>query len=253
MLTSLVYKSRTRVAIAFTLLSAALVVGCGSVSWLGPAPVESPAGSPSSSEPRGGAIPEGIATQSAQSPAATLDTTIVPGERFGPVTKNATRQDLAAQFGEANLKDKEIGMGEGETEWGTVVNLGPDRSFTVIWANPDRTEAAAVMNPGPAWRTPEGIGVGTSFSELQQKLGPFKFYGFDWDYGGTVLLEDTRLRNYSGMLIMRLSMDEAAHTQSTADYQALLGDELYESSNPHAQKLNLTVGELLVSLRETNN
>ncbi|MFQ3619238.1 MAG: hypothetical protein SNJ57_20855 [Cyanobacteriota bacterium] len=215
------------------------------MSWLGPAPVESPAVSPGSSEPSGGAI--------AQSPAATLDTTIVPGERFGPVTENTTRQDLAAQFGEANLEDKEIGMGEGETERGTFVNLGPDRSFTVIWANPDRTEAAAVMNPGPAWRTPEGIGVGTSFSELQQKLGPFKFYGFDWDYGGTVLLEGTELRDYYGLLVMRLQMDDAARIQSASDYQALIGDELFESNNPHAQKLNLTVGELLVSLRETNN
>lgn len=245
MLTSLFRNSRTRFAASFTLLSAALLVGCGSASWLDPAPVESPAISPSPAEPGNGAI--------AQSPAAPPDATMIPGERFGPVTENTTRQDLATQFGAANLEDQEISMGEGETEFGTVVNLGPDRSFTVIWGNAERTEAAVVMNPGPAWRTPEGIGVGTSFAELQQKLGPFKFYGFDWDYGGTVLLEDTQLRDYSGMLIMRLSMDEAARTQSAADYQALLGDELYESSNPHAQKLNLTVGELLVSLRETNN
>ncbi|HIK41714.1 hypothetical protein [Thermoleptolyngbya sp. M55_K2018_002] len=249
MFTSLVCKSRTRFAIASTLLAAALLAGCGSAPWLSSAPVESPAASPaaspSPSEPSGGAI--------AQSPAATLDTTIVPGERFGPVTKNTTRQDLAAQFGEANLEDKEIGMGEGETELGTVVNLGPERSFTIIWGNPERTEAAAVMNPGPAWQTPEGIGVGTSFAELQQTLGPFKFYGFDWDYGGTVLLEGTELRDYYGLLVMRLHMDDAARTQSASDYQALIGDELFESSNPHAQKLNLTVGELLVSLRETNN
>jgi hypothetical protein len=245
MFTSLVRKSRTRCAVVSTLLATALLAGCGSAPWLAPSPVDSPVASPSLSAPGDGAI--------AQSPAASVDMTIIPGERFGPVTQNTTRQDLATQFGEANLKDQDISMGEGETEPGTVVNLGTERSFTVIWGNLERTEAAAVMNPGSAWRTPEGIGVGTSLAELQQTLGNFKFYGFDWDYGGTVLLEETQLRDYSGLLVMRLSMDEVARTQSTADYQALLGDELYDSGNPHAQKLNLTVGELLVSLRETNN
>ncbi|GAB4149823.1 MAG: hypothetical protein Fur0046_28590 [Cyanobacteria bacterium J069] len=252
MLSSLIRKSQTHCVVASTLLATALMAGCGSVSWLSPPSVESPATSPAVL----GEGSSGTGTDDgaiAQAPAATLDTTIIPGERFGPVTENTTRQDLATQFGESNLEDRNIGMGEGETELGTVVNLGGERSFTVIWGNSERTEAAAVMNPGSAWRTPEGIGVGTSFAELQQKLGPFKFYGFDWDYGGTVLLEGTELRDYYGLLVMRLQMDDAVRTQANADYQALIGDDLFESSNPRAQNLNLTVGELLVSLRETNN
>lgn len=215
----------------------------------GCAGVQSTAGSP----PAAGAGGTGPAAVTASpSPATELtpaySTQIVPGDRFGPITETTTREQLAQQFGAANLRDAAIDIGEGETAPGTVVNLGSERSFTVLWKDDNRTGVEAVTNPGTAWKTPEGIGIGTSFSELQQKLGPFQVLGFAWDYGGTILLEGTNLARYEGVLILRVQPDENLEVGTSSDYQAVTGEEPFPSNNPHLQRLNLTVKEMIVAL-----
>jgi hypothetical protein len=178
----------------------------------------------------------------------TLETVVVPGERVGPVTKSTTRRDLTRLFGNAALSDKEIPGSEGETQPGTVVNAGSDRSFTVLWANSQRTEAVSVANLGVAWKTPEGIGVGTPLGELQQKLGEFKLYGFDWDYGGTVVLEGSKLEHYDGKLLLQLAPAEGAAQRSPREYRAVTGDELFSSTNPNFRSLGVSVDQMSVYL-----
>jgi hypothetical protein len=180
--------------------------------------------------------------------AAAIETVVVPGERVGPVTKSTTRQDLARLFGNAALADKEIPGAEGEVQPGTVVNLRAGRSFTVLWGNPQRTEAVAVTNLGSAWKTPEGIGVGTSFRELQQRLGEFKLYGFDWDYGGTVVLEGSQLANYDGKLLLQVAPAQDAAMRSPREYRAVTGDQLFSSTNPNFSSLGITVDQMSVYL-----
>lgn len=180
--------------------------------------------------------------------AAAIKTVVVPGERVGPVTKSTTRQDLTRLFGNAALSDNEIPGAEGETQPGTLVDLGVDRSFTVLWANPRRTEAVAVTNLGSAWKTPEGIGVGTSFGELQQALGEFKLYGFDWDYGGTVVLEGSKLANYDGKLLLQVTPAPGAEQRSPRQYRAVTGDELFSSTNPNFSPLGIKVDQMSVYL-----
>jgi hypothetical protein len=201
------------------------------------APVEDSAAVPDSTESSEGAIASLLP-----------DTKIIPGERVGPITSTTTRQELAEQFGETRLTDEEINIGEGFTESGTRVNLGPEYSFTVIWTDATQSRPLEVRNLGTAWETPQGIGIGTSFSELQQVLGNFELYGFAWDYGGTVLLDGTQLAEYAPFLIMRVQPASNVETQNTADYQAVTGDTVYASSNPHFQALNLTVEEMIVGL-----
>lgn len=176
------------------------------------------------------------------------DTTVVPGERVGPITRETTRADLAEAFGETNLKDETVGLGEGETEAGTIVYPNSERSLTVIWTDDSRSKLGAVINLGPAWKTPEGIGVGMPFSELQNKLGEFQLYGFDWDYGGTVVLENSQLAKYDGLLILRVEPAADASEKSPSHYEAVIGDQLFPSTDPNFQNLGVKVGEMAVSL-----
>lgn len=204
-----------------------------------------PSSTPEPTAPTGSVVaPPALAPE-----AVVVNTTVVPGERIGDITRSTTRSDLAALVGEENLKDDEIDVGEGFTESGTVVSLG-DRSFSVIWTDNSRTQPAFVRNLGSAWKTPEGIGVGTSFSELQQTLGEFQLYGFGWDYGGTVVLEGTSLAQYDGLLVLRVQPNADA-PQST-DYQAVTGDALYSSNSDHFQSLNPKVNEMMVYLTPQN-
>ena len=188
-----------------------------------------------------------VATESPSTETA-LDTVVIPGERFGSITPNMTRQDLAQLFGEEQLEDENVSVGEGFVEPGTQVNLGADQSFHIIWTDATRTKISAIRDMGSAWKTPEGIGMGTSLATLQEKLGDFWLYGFAWDYGGTIKLEDTALNAYDHLLVVRLAPEAGAAESYPDDYSSVMGDTLYASDNPHLQKLNPTVDEMIVYL-----
>lgn len=228
-----------------------LAVGCASNPSADQAssPEASPETSPAATAPAPEAATANAPTASGETTTeAELDTTVVPGERVGPINRDTTRDDLVTLFGEENLRDEEIALPEGETEIGTIVYPDSERSLTIIWTDETRTELAAVINLGPAWKTPEGIGVGTPFAELQEKLGDFQLYGFDWDYGGTVVLEDSQLSQYDGLLVLRVETAEDAYEKAPTNYEAVSGDNLFPSSDPNFQNLGIKVGEMAVSL-----
>lgn len=174
------------------------------------------------------------------------DTLVIPGQRVGPVTAETSRSDLVARYGEATLADGPIPMGEGTTEAGTVVTPGPDQQFSVVWADANQTQPLLVKDFGPAWQTPEGLGVGASYSAVKAALGDFSLYGFAWDYGGTVVLEGSQLDQYDGYLFLRLYPSKTSADQHSEAYQAVLGSELYASDNPNLDLLEPSIYEMVV-------
>ncbi|MDZ8222766.1 hypothetical protein [Nostoc sp. ChiVER01] len=177
------------------------------------------------------------------------DTLIVPGERVGPITRTTTKQDLAKLFGASHLVDKTISGAEGIGSFAaTQVNLNQGRSLLVVWSDNTRTKPLDVRNLGWAWKTREGIGVGTPLSELRKKLGDFKLYGLAWDYGGTILLDSSRLSSYQGKLILRVDTAPNAAQKYPNDYQAVSGDSTFSSSNPHWKPLGIRLEEIIVVL-----
>lgn len=183
------------------------------------------------------------------------DYVVIPGERVGPITAATRRADLVAFYGTEALADRSIDIGEGFTEPGTVINAGSDHQVAVVWAETtsdgqplssgDRRPLMA-KDFGAAWQTPEGLGVGSTHQTLQQILGRFQLYGFAWDYGGTVILEDTQLSQYDGYLWLRLAPSETAIAQHSNAYQAVMGDRLFASDNPNISTLNPSVYEMVV-------
>lgn len=227
---------------SLSILTFLLLMGCSS-------PEETPQSTTYSTNT---SAPTQTTTAEATNSAALPDTLVIPGKRVGSVTSNTSRQQLTKLFGEKRLSDEQVQMGEGFTQPGTRVNLGPERSFTIVWADSNRLSAEEVRNLGSDWQTPQGIGVGTTFAKLQEQLGLFEIYGFAWDYGGTVLLQGTKLAEYEQLLILRLQAAPDAAQKSPEDYQAVLGDGTFSSSNPHMGKLNIKVEEVIVRL-VTNN
>jgi hypothetical protein len=233
------------------LVAALLLLGGCAVFTPAPQPeLNSPAASPGAEAPT-----EATESPAAQVPAnsdelpdALTDTTVIPGERVGPVTRDTSREALAQLFGEDNLTDEEVSVGEGFTQPGTVVDLGEERSFSIVWTDESRSQPQEVRDLGSAWTTPQGIGVGTPFSELQQKLGAFELYGLGWDYGGTVAFEDSKLSQYQDLLILRVQPTEESAKNSSSALQAVSGDSLFPSSDPNFQDLDLEVAEMIVYL-----
>ncbi|MGB3308418.1 MAG: hypothetical protein WBG32_02305 [Nodosilinea sp.] len=174
------------------------------------------------------------------------DTLVIPGQRVGPVTAETSRADLAARYGEDALEDAPIPMGEGTTEPGTVVTPGPDQQFSVVWQDASQTRPWLIKDFGPTWQTPEGLGVGVPYSDVEAVLGDFQLYGFEWDYGGTVVLEGSQLDQHDGYLLLRLSPAATAVDQRPEAYQAVIGSELFASDHPSLDVLDLSIDEIVV-------
>ncbi|MDZ8032537.1 hypothetical protein [Nostoc sp. DedSLP04] len=180
------------------------------------------------------------------------DTLIVPGERVGPITRTTTKQDLVKLFGASHLVDKTISGAEGIGSFAaTQLNLNQGRSLLVVWSDNTRTKPLDVRNLGSAWKTREGIGVGTPLSELRKKLGNFKLYGLGWDYGGTILLDSSKLSRYQGKIIFRVDAAPNASEKFLNDYQAVSGDGTFSSSNPHWKPLGIRLAEIIVVLNQS--
>ncbi|MBG1266701.1 hypothetical protein [Nostoc sp. WHI] len=177
------------------------------------------------------------------------DTLIVPGERVGPIRRTTTKQDLVKLFGASNLVDKTISGAEGiGTFAATQLNLNQGRSLLIVWSDNTRTKPLDVRDLGSAWKTREGIGVGTPLSELRKKLGNFKLYGLAWDYGGTILLDSSRLSTYQGKLILRVDTAPNAAEKYPTHYRAVSGDRTFSSTNPHWKRLGIRLAEIIVVL-----
>ncbi|MEH2022510.1 hypothetical protein [Nostoc sp.] len=177
------------------------------------------------------------------------DTLIVPGERVGPITRKTTKQDLVKLFGGSHLVDKTISGAEGIGSFAaTQVNLNQGRSLLVVWSDNTRTKPLDVRNLGSAWKTREGIGVGTPLNELRKKLGDFKLYGLAWDYGGTILLDGSKLSRYQGKLILRVDAAANASEKFPNDYQSVSGDGTFSSTNPHWKPLGIRLAEIILVL-----
>lgn len=179
------------------------------------------------------------------------DTLIIPGKRVGAVTSGTTRTDLVQIFGESNLKDDTILQAEGTVSVpATIVNEGTKRSFVVFWKDDTRQKISYLKGFGSEWKTPEGIGSGTSLKELRQKLGEFKLSGLGWDYGGFVNLEGTKLSQYKGKMSLRVDADENTFGKFPKEFGAVSGDRELSSTNPNFQPLNIRVYQVTVNFDE---
>lgn len=190
---------------------------------------------------------ESSATATPNAPDEDADRLVIPGERVGPVTAQTSRADLARLYGEAALSDRPVSLGEGTTELGTVVNTGTDQQFAVVWADTAQTRPRLIKDFGRIWQIPEGLGVGAPYSAVQAVLGDFDLYGFAWDYGGTIVLEDTALAQYDDALWLRLAPSDAAIAANLEAYEVTMGDGIFASSDPNLAVLDLTVYEMVVS------
>ncbi len=189
-------------------------------------------------------------TAVAEPPAAPAAHLVIPGEQVGLIQQNTDRQALAAIFGDDQLIDEEIAIGEGFYEPGTRVNLGDGRSLTVIWTDNTRSRPLEIRNLDSQWQTPEGIHIGQSVSDLEAAIGEFQFYGFAWDYGGTVLMESSKLAHYQGLLFLRLRPTNDAFLYNGEN--AIVGDILYPSDHPDLETLDAIVNDMIVVLNPSS-
>jgi hypothetical protein len=93
-----------------------------------------------------------------------------------------------ARLGAAQVVEEELPGAEGETASGwRLYPDDPERSIEVWLNEAGRPQALFVRGAKSIWARADGVRLGLTSTELQAKNGrPFKFLGFEWDYGGAI-------------------------------------------------------------------
>lgn len=98
---------------------------------------------------------------------------------------------LRQRYGADAVVPQELPLGEGETQSGAVIQPNdPSRRAYVYFVDgkvDGPISAIYVRDPESIWTGPMGLKLGMSSEDLARMNGrPFRFLGFDWDYGGYV-------------------------------------------------------------------
>lgn len=173
----------------------------------------------------------------------TPDMSIVLGQRVGPMDASTTREKLVALFGADNLADTDYPMGEGETVPGTIIFPGTSREATVLWMQGQAGEKIdRVVISGEEWLLPDGIRHGDELEAVEEiNGGPFMLYGFGWDYGGVGYFKGGAL-DRKVQIWFRPSLEEGPA------YQAVLGDSLFNSTDPAMRAVDPRVAVVAIVL-----
>lgn len=137
--------------------------------------------------------PSGAASASAAPAAAAAPEAPPSAIETVPALETLLRPDdtlatARARLGAAQVVEEELPGAEGETSSGW--RLYPDdaeRSIEVWLNEAGRPQALFVRGAKSIWVRADGMRLGMTSTELQAKNGrPFKFFGFEWDYGGAI-------------------------------------------------------------------
>jgi hypothetical protein len=177
-----------------------------------------------------------------------IDTLIIPGKSVGKMNRLTTYTDLVKLYGKQRLTAKKVYGPEGQVEFaGTLITLGKNRSLTVVWKDKTKKQILWVIVQDPAWKTTEGLSVGTNLTKLRQILGEFKITGLYWDYGNLVVdLSPAKQAKFAGVGL-NVDVDPQAAKKFPKDLQAVMGDSVtLPASSPRWKRLNMSVSVMNV-------
>ena len=184
---------------------------------------------------------------------------ILPDGKQGSINVHTTRQDLVRAYGAKNVVDRDLDVGEGEVQPGTVLFPNDSRrSIEILWndvENKANPSSLTIRGDKSRWKAPYDISLGTTLKQLEHMNGrPFHMAGYGWDYSGTVtswgggklahdLGEFDPQGREAGRVILRLECRTARLTQK--EEMQVAGDHDFSSTDPVLQKLNPCVSEMV--------
>lgn len=134
--------------------------------------------------------PKTITTVATKGSPEQLDFSFTPGVRIGKITSATTRKQLAAWYGEDQLRDTTLFHGSEIPLPGTVLFPNSRDRLEIIWPNGEEVEdmIITICHQGSRWydqRT--GVKVGATLKEvLEANQAPLLISNFNWEFGGYV-------------------------------------------------------------------
>ena len=179
-----------------------------------------------------------------------------PVDSLSQIPGGTSHAELAERYGKEELLEGESYMGEGETAPATILFPDdPTRHMEIVWSDPQTrsgVERITVRGEKSNWYVLPGITLGTTLDSLVRLNGkPITFYGFDWDYGGTIADWNggrlAEMESQERRVLLRLGYDHRAYeTLSEKERGEISGDRKIGSEDPAVRKAGISVREILV-------
>lgn len=166
-----------------------------------------------------------------------------------------SHDDLASFFGKENVAQTEYWRAEGTVKFPVTI-LYPNTKHPVhfFWTEEsDRFEGLSFIElhayihddesgysyaDYDYWKLRNGLKLNLSIDKLEKMNGEeFKFFGFEWDFGGSTYLKHSKFTNYHVTLGFMHDPDK----DYPPEYMELLGDQEISSKNPTARELGVSV------------
>ena len=179
--------------IAFACLLASLVLaGCQRAD----VPVANPVSSVATPTPDATKVDDAATTSASLAgiehdadpdPALLRDPFVLPG----PLSAATEPDGLRRIYGAQNVEEGQVPGAEGEMFHGVILFPKDPARTAYVYFQDEKTltglSLVRVFGPVSQWKLDNGIRIGTPLSEVLRRNGkPIRFYGLDWDYGGTI-------------------------------------------------------------------
>ncbi len=180
----------------------------------------------------------------------TNDWVFVPGKRVGSIHRKVTENQLVKLFGFDQVKRGEITTTGSKKEPCTYVYKDTPDEIAITWKDSPRTQIKAVYinKNGGKWHSAEGIKNGISLQDLAKlNENPLSFYGFDWDYSGTVgSWKKGRMEKFTKYFYVVLHYNPE---KSSKEYlNQMKGNKVLTSSMESARGVDIFVKRIVVYL-----
>lgn len=180
----------------------------------------------------------------------TMDFLMIPGQRVGPLKLNTSEEALLRLYGPGNVARSTVRTTGDKTEACTVLMAGTNNELRITWKDETRARIKAIYldKPNSRWLSQQGLKVGMELFDLTKaNKSPISFYGFNWEYSGTV----SSYRN--GVLGKSEKYFYAVLTPRNSQQAAGLlrnfqGDQVFSSNKEGIEQLDLVVSRLVIYL-----
>ena len=173
--------------------------------------------------------------------------TCVPGIQVGPIIASSTEADIVRIFGEKNVVRQELREQQEDIEPQSVSIVFEDKpdQLLIRWATGlayKQIASVYISGDGATWRTPEGIGIGSTLDDLVRTNGrDFDFYGLEWDNSGMSSSWKGGQINKNLIVYLVANNPDAIFAKGGP-----IGDKIYSSSLPLSKEAKLEVGGILI-------
>ncbi|NOT50857.1 MAG: hypothetical protein HOP10_06245 [Chitinophagaceae bacterium] len=176
------------------------------------------------------------------------DSVLITDSTWGWIVAGDSIETLKELYGGSNIRDETIcGPECVDSVDVTLVYPGSNREFVVYWEDSlyhKKIRLIRCNTKDAPYHTAGGIKIGTTLDKLVQMNGkPISFWGFGWDYGGTVFSLNHGVLENSGVAF-RLEIME--NTDSD-----VVGDSEFNSDMPEVKAVQdkIYISELLLRLQ----